>query len=270
MEESWLGILFFIFIALGLISYKYQDFKHTKFRWSLNPVTKLSPNMKSQLPTLLNKYSVYYRNLNKQYQPEFERRVKNFITNKRFEVRNFPFVTDEMMVTLAAYAAQISLGYKDLILFEHFHTILIYPTPYKSTITKKVHKGEVNQRGYIVLSWKDVIEGGANPTDGRNLALHEMAHALQLENNIPNEDFEFFNPKHLDRLWGLAKLHHEDIKNNSLSFLREYASTNQKEFFAVCVENFFERPVELKKQHPYIFTQMVLLLKQDPIKLFSL
>ena len=177
---------------------------------------------------------------------------------------------DEIQVTLAAYAVQLSFGFKQLVHFEHFHTILIYPKAYLSTITKKEHKGEVNGRGYIVLSWRDVLTGGADENDGVNLALHEFAHALHLENIIENEHVDFLSENQLNSLWALAEEEHEDISKNDNSFLRAYAATNKNEFFAVCVENFFERPLELKHIHPNVYTILVQLLKQDPIALFKL
>lgn len=231
-------------------------------------LTPLSGMLKRQMPELLNRYSSYYRKLPLKYRPEFEKRVKQFIQLKKFEARNIS-ITDEIKVTLAAYAVQLSFGYKELVSFEHFHTILVYPKPYLSTITKKEHKGEVNGRGYIVLSWRDVVRGGADETDGVNLALHEFAHALHLENDIQNESYNFLSEYDLNVLWSLAEFEKEDIKDNNNSFLRAYASSNKNEFFAVCIENFFERPKELQQTHPTIYTKLVRLLKQDPDLLFK-
>jgi len=265
MELAVIGISLFLIFHLkkeGVLKFDWFGLKYND--------TKIPASLNKQLSVYLNYHSSYYKNLPEKYKLEFERRVKVFIKGKKFVVRNLPRVSDEMYVTLAAYATQISFGFTDIVPFSHFHTILIYPRPYKSTITKKVHKGEVNRRGYIVLSWRDVQEGGAIPNDGYNLALHEMAHALQLENYIQNEDYEFLDEKNLRKLWVYAKNIETDLIENDLSFLRKYAATNHKEFFAVCVENFFERPVALRQNHPDIYETLVELLKQDPIALFSL
>lgn len=50
-------------------------------------------------------------------------------------------------------------------------------------------------------------------------------------------------------------------------FLRKYASTNREEFFAIAVENFFERPQQFSQTLPHLYTAMVHLLKQDTLKL---
>ena len=85
----------------------------------------------------------------------------------------------EMKTLIAASAIQITFGLPS-VYFKRFYQILIYRDDYYSTITHHHHKGEVNTRGFIVLSWKNPVMGYINNTDGRNLKLHEMAHALRL------------------------------------------------------------------------------------------
>jgi MtfA peptidase len=48
------------------------------------------------------------------------------------------------------------------------------------------------------------------------------------------------------------------------SFFRDYASMDDHEFFAVAVENFFERPHEFEKNHPELFQVLGALLNQEP------
>ena len=90
-----------------------------------------------------------------------------------------------MKALIAGSAIQLTFGYPDVD-FGHFWRILIYPDNYYSTITHRYHKGEVNIKGIIVLSWKSFKEGFADSTDGRNLGFHEMAHALRLINIVEN------------------------------------------------------------------------------------
>ena len=52
------------------------------------------------------------------------------------------------------------------------------------------------------------------------------------------------------------------IKKNE-SAIRDYGATNTKEFFAVVTEYFFENPIELKKNHPEIYTILYTVFKQD-------
>ncbi|MFZ6013111.1 MAG: zinc-dependent peptidase [Bacteroidota bacterium] len=50
------------------------------------------------------------------------------------------------------------------------------------------------------------------------------------------------------------------------NFFRPYACTNVHEFFAVSVENFFERPAQFKNELPELYDILTQLLKQDPLK----
>ena len=91
-----------------------------------------------------------------------------------------------MTAMIASSAIQLTFGLPKINL-KHFERILIYPDEYYSTINKQYHKGEVNPRlKAIVVSWKAFVAGYADPHDGINLGLHEMAHALKLENIIKN------------------------------------------------------------------------------------
>ena len=145
--------------------------------------------------------------------------------------------------------------------------ILIYPHNYKSTITKQIHEGEVNPRGIIVLSWEAFKFGFADDTDGRNMALHEMAHALMLENFIHNGESNFINTKLITSLKHEAILEIEKIKNPNIhSIFRKYASTNFQEFFAVATEMFFEQAQLLYDYNSKVYSLMSSILNQDPLK----
>lgn len=56
------------------------------------------------------------------------------------------------------------------------------------------------------------------------------------------------------------------IDAGEASFFRDYAATNDHEFFAVAVENFFERPHEFHNHHPKLFGLMEEMLNQRPLQ----
>ena len=149
----------------------------------------------------------------------------------------------------------------------YFRNILVYPDSYYSTINDTYHKGEVNPRlKAIVISWKSFVEGYSEQ-DGKNLGLHEMAHALRLENRMINHEFKFLDDEIL-KDWELRAAHTiQEINNGKEQFFREYGGTNLEEFFAVAVENFFERPKAFSENHPLTYQTLSRLLKQDPLLL---
>lgn len=235
-------------------------------------VGKESAPIRSQvLPTpqvykdILQKYFGYYQQLSPQNKNKFAQKVARFIYGKRFIPRGVDEVTIEARVLIAASAVQLTFGLPNIYL-AHFKRILVYPNDYYSRITKRYHKGEVNPMfGIIVLSWQSFIDGYIVPHDSRNLGLHEMAHALRLENIIRNEEYHFFDEALLAYLDTFAKDYCSRIISPDEDFFREYACTNVHEFFAVAIENFFERSAELKRQFPELYSTLVRLLNQDPM-----
>ncbi|WP_420317040.1 zinc-dependent peptidase [Ekhidna sp.] len=208
----------------------------------------------------------FYQKLPPKSKKIFERRVALFISSKKFIPRNMDHVTWEMKVLISASAIQLTFGFPRVNL-SWFRYILVYPESFYSRTNQQRHKGEVNPKAKtIVLSWKDFVEGYLKP-DGRNLGLHEMAHALRLENRIMNEEYNFLDHEVLAEWESRALNTMKEIKNGVEEFFRKYGATNNEEFFAVAVENFFERPTEFKARHPLTYQTMCRLLRQDPVLL---
>jgi Mlc titration factor MtfA (ptsG expression regulator) len=212
---------------------------------------------------ILAKYFTYYNRLSPSLKQTFEQKLCAFIYSKKFIPRNTSEVSLEAKVLIGACAVQLTFGLPGVYL-SHFNKILVYPDDYYSSLTKHFHKGEVNPAfGIIVLSWKSFVDGYIHPTDSVNLGLHEMAHALRLENIIHNEEYHFFDPALIDQLDSYA--HAICLGQFTESpFFRNYACVNTHEFFAVAVENFFERPVQFKAALPALYSILAQLLNQDP------
>ena len=101
--------------------------------------------------------------------------------------------------------------------------------------------------------------------DGSNVGLHEMAHALAYVNFSVDEGLD---PAFRARFYEFSKIARpvfNDIQKNGSVFLGTYATTNYNEFWAVCVENFFERPETFQNQLPELYKGLCVLLNQDPL-----
>lgn len=243
-------------VIAAVFNYFFKDYinRHLIFR-------KLHPE---SIEFLKNNFR-YYQQLNDKEKQLFERRVQKFISMKEFVPRGgVKEVTREMKTLIAASAIQITFGLPS-IYFSHFYKILVYPDNYYSTITRKYHRGEVNTRGYIVLSWKALTEGYLNYTDGRNLALHEMAHALKIADATRNEEYNFMDTGTLNKFKWLAREEMQKIADGHNSFFRDYAAIDDYEFFAVAVENFFERTEHFESAHPELYYLLCELLNQNPL-----
>lgn len=221
------------------------------------------PNFDSKNVQELEKHSHYFKLLTNEEKTEFIQRVCGFLHSKRFITRGV-LLNDELRLMIASYAVQITFGFDEL-KFSHFKTIVVYPAAYRSQITGQMHAGETHPKGAIVFSLRDLERGHAELNDGLNLALHEFAHALFLENNALNPEPDFINPAVIAQFNELARNEMGMIKQSKTHFLRNYAATNLHEFFAVCVENFFEKPAEFRSTHARLFHVMTQLLQQNPL-----
>lgn len=224
--------------------------------------------VKSSYKKELEENFTYYQQLDQFSKKRFEARVQSFIRAKQFVPRAYTHVSDEMKALIAGAAVQLTFGFKE-ITFKHFKKILIYRDDYYSKITRQYHQGEVNMRGFIVLSWRNFVLDYRDDSDGKNLGLHEMAHALRLENAISNGEFGFIDKRLIQDFDQLATDEIMKMRGGRGKFFRAYGATNLHEFFAVAVENFFERPLEFKEYHEQLYLCLSKLLKQDPLELIS-
>ncbi|MFT4834715.1 MAG: Mlc titration factor MtfA (ptsG expression regulator) [Marinoscillum sp.] len=227
-------------------------------RWSLNTDQK----------SVLEKHFRFYSHLPSKSKRIFEARVARFISLKEFVPRHMPEVTEEMKLLIASSAIQITFGFPGVFL-SYFKYIIVFPDQFLSNEGKRYHKGEVNPKARaIALSWRHFVEGYAS-SEGVNLGLHEMAHALQLENIVVNKEFDFLSSEAINSWLELADKEIIRLRQNTESIFRGYGATNQEEFFAVAVELFFERPKDFQSYNEHLYKALSNVLRQDPIHLYE-
>lgn len=212
----------------------------------------------------------YYRKLNIEDRQRFLARVLAFMQGKEFIPREQVELTasiDEMKTIISAAAVQLTFGLEEYTL-DPFYQILIYPSSFYNNVTHNKELGEASPRGTLVFSWKDLQEGFAEGTDKINVGIHEMSHALHMSRNA-GKCRDIFFTAYFDR-W-VSVTHEEFLKleSHQASFFRDYGGTNIFEFFAVCMECFFEAADEFNEKHPEIYKQTCILLNQDPTTTFN-
>ena len=57
-----------------------------------------------------------------------------------------------------------------------------------------------------------------------------------------------------------------ELNHHEHTYINSYASTNPAEFFAVSTETFFEKPRQLKKNHPELFNELLAFYKVNPLE----
>lgn len=222
--------------------------------------------LSSEVKKYLVVYYPSYKRLSFRRKRKFEVRMKRFLNSFDYELRGNMRLTPEVQAVLGGAATRITLNLPEEC-FDFYNTIVLYPEFYHSNITDMDHKGEVNPgRRTIVFSWKGIIQSFNPSDDGLNLLMHEYAHALYFEHKLMHQEYEIFNEEAFSRVMVQAEIEMERIKAGDNHILRRYAATNVEEFFAVAVENFFERSARFKKELPELYGTLVLLLRQDPAK----
>src|SRR4029077_17745761 len=144
--------------------------------------------------TLVRRHVVFFHRLSPTNRADLRVHVQVFIAEKRFEGCGDFAITDEVRVTIAAQACLLLL-HRSTDYFPDLLTILVYPLTYmveeKRQLGEHVWEegtvsrlGETGRRmGSLVLSWGAVKHGAADPSDGKNVVLHEFAHQLDFEND---------------------------------------------------------------------------------------
>jgi Mlc titration factor MtfA (ptsG expression regulator) len=200
----------------------------------------------------------YFNQLSAQNKRKFIHRT--FIIRKKNKIKvenEILHVYKDVELLVAAAYVQITFGFSKYEI-ERFSKIIIYPDSFYSKLAGSNVNGLTVGNGFIYFSWNHFIRGYQNNTDKVNLALHELAHALYIDRFHFRSDYNWFEWEEQ-----AAPVFRQIKNNDEITFFRNYAKTNMAEFWAVCVECFFEDPENFNIQFPDLYLATSLVLKQD-------
>jgi Mlc titration factor MtfA (ptsG expression regulator) len=219
-------------------------------------------------PTAVLQSSVHlYRRLPPALQARLLPRLEEFIRRIPFTGARGLQVTDDMRVIVAAQACIPTLG-SDEYPFDSLHGVTLHPDEF---VVEEQHEDEstgVVTEGYralsgqsldtdrVVLSWRDVQDAETRE-DGYNVVIHETTHFL--EASRPAGDAAAHA--------ALAASHAElcrAVDHGEPTLLDPYGAEDLTEFLAVAAEFFFERPRDLREQHPTVYVLLRDSFQLDP------
>lgn len=216
------------------------------------------------------------RRLPSELHGKLEGKINAFLDQVEFLGCNGLEVTEEMRLSIAAQACMLIANSNTW--YDHLHTILIYPSAFKSrqkqhngyvvTERETVRTGESWSRGPVVLSWAHTRQGALNDRDGHNVVFHEFAH--QIDDLSGHTDGVPILDRHQSfAAWARAfttayDSHVQHVHAGRKTVLDAYGAEGPEEFFAVAVEAFFEKPAALKRSEPAIYEQLALLFRLEP------
>ncbi|WP_289053858.1 zinc-dependent peptidase [Carboxylicivirga marina] len=250
---------FGMLIAMAFIVDAYFKFKRSN---TINTKVARQSAKWKKIKDILDEQFAYYNHLPNNLKTDFIGRTYHFMQQREWVSSSQPRVSLLQKTLISASATQLTFGLKH-VSFGRFKTILVHEDAYYNRLTKQYHRGEVNQAGLIVLSWKHFKQGYADDKDKINLGLHEMAHALDLALHL-SEGRRYNVHRLMEKFRQSAFEEIIALSRKPDAFLRAYGGTNPREFFSVAVEHFFEAADDFKSTMPDLYYELCQLLNQDP------
>ena len=277
-------LLLILLAALAwLVPFFWRRWRHRHLR---------SKPLTAEQTSLLSQRLALYPYLPPSQQQELKQNISLFLRDKEFVGCNGLVVTEEMRVTVAAHACLLLLQ-RENTCYPNLRTILLYPDAY---VAEEIHRdgyvesahlsaraGEAHYRGPVVLSWQDLTNGLAHPSQGHNVAIHEFAHKLDEEDGYVDGRPLFENAE-AGKNWApvmreafetlrqrLHQLHTEsqadDERETRPLVLDPYGAQSPAEFFAVATEAYFTVPTAMQAAYPTLYQELQKFYRTDPAAL---
>src|SRR5262245_52678533 len=209
----------------------------------------------------------YYHRLSSADQFELQQIMQVFLAEKNFEGCGGLVLTDEIRVTIAAYACVLLL-HREHDYYPRLQSVLVYPDTYVADTIRpgpgntwlegQEHRaGESWRTGAVVIAWSFMQHRPTDPfgdsggkleacPTGRNVVLHEFAHQLDHEDGFAN-GAPVLPRLSMYRAWArVLGNEYQQLRAAAAvgepTLLDQYGAKNPAEFFAVVTEYFFEQP----------------------------
>jgi Mlc titration factor MtfA (ptsG expression regulator) len=229
---------------------------------------------------ILERNLKHWRFLDDAEQVQLRSLVQVFVAEKKWAGCGGLALSDEIRVTIAGLACLLVLGL-DHTLYSNVRTILVYPStvvaPGESTalcagVTIEGPAvpiyGQSFLRGPVVLVWDAVLRGAIHPERGHNVVYHEFAHKLDMLDGCVDGTPPLGGREQYLRWIEVCTREYNALRRRAAqgerTFLDAYGATNPGEFFAVITEFFFDKPLQMQRHHPELFSLLQEFYRQDP------
>lgn len=201
-----------------------------------------------------------------------------FLHEKALEpVQGFE-LTPSMRLRIACLAALpiLNLG---LDWYRNWYSVVVYPGGFRARRqhidqADVVHEyqedlvGEAWERGPVLLSWEEIE--ASRVLDGFNVAIHELAHKLDMLSGPPNGLPPLHRTMRVEEWSRAFSEAYADLQRRleagEETAIDPYAAEDPAEFFAVVSEAFFEIPGVVKHAYPSVYAQLCTFYRQDPAR----
>lgn len=243
-------IIFVIVIVFGLKLYFKKERLIRNFQMPVDTHRILLDNV------------TFYRNLDDEQKLVFESRIKDFL--QHVSITGIGTDVEDLDRILIASGAIIVIfgfpGWK----YNNISEILLYKDAFDEeyhlegndrNILGMVGDGPLHRQ--MLLSQASVRASFHNQADGHNTVIHEFVHLVDKADGAVDGIPEYLLSRPYLLPW-IKSMHEtiEEMRNHAHSDINFYGTKNDAEFLAVVSEYFFERPDELKTNHPELYKLM--------------
>lgn len=220
---------------------------------------------------ILEREVTVLRRLDPSLHPRLRELVQVFVHEKNWEGCGGLVLTDEHRVIIAAQACLLLAGVPHHDLFASAISILVYPSAVvvprrRAGVLERLSTapavetpilGQAFQRGAVIIAWDRALAGARDEGGDNNVVLHEFAHEIDMHDGAADGTPPLADTAHR-RAWVAAcepafLALRAATERGEHTFLRDYAATNEAEFFAVATEAYFMRPRALATAMPALF-----------------
>ena len=128
--------------------------------------------------------------------------------------------------------------------------------------------GQAFAQGPVILVWDAVLHGARHPEQGHNVVYHEFAHKLDMLDGAADGTPPLAGRGQLAEWVAVCSVEFLRLRRladkGHKTFLDAYGATSEAEFFAVATEEFFDRPLALRKHSPDLYRVLGAYYRQDP------
>ena len=234
------------------------------------------PGKKVVLPDnfkqLLTRHISYYNRLDEKNKKRFEEKIKEFLGYISIEGVNTE-VTDLDKLLVASSAVIPIFGF-DKWKYYNLKMVLLYPATfnrseflasgYEHNTLGMIGNGPLQR--IMILSKPALHYGFPSMPSKENTGIHEFVHLLDKEDGDVDGLPEALLQRKYNTQW--LDLINQNIETiiSGHSDINYYGASNKAEFFAVTSEYFFSSPELFQQNHKELFSLMIKIFNQNPIK----
>ncbi len=197
-------------------------------------------------------------------------RVGEFLARRRITATHDLELSEEQRLIIAMQAC-LPFVHLPLDWLGHWHEVIVYPGQFR--VRRRDHDedtevvtewdddlaGEAWEQGPIILSWADIEQDLAEPFEGFNVVLHEIAHKIDMadgaSDGMPPLRDRARRARWREVMQACFDRLNAQIEAGEETVLDPYAGEAPEEFFAVVTEYYFSAPDVLAEHYPDVHAE---------------